>query len=151
MPRTAHKQSVTSEPDVQAAPTHKHILSVDVEDYFQVEAFAGIVTRESWDHFPSRVEDNCHRLLDIFDQYGARATFFILGWVADRFPSLVRRIHERGHEVACHSFWHRRVYSLSPREFRDDTRAACEAIEQAASVRVQGYRAPTWSVTGSSL
>ncbi|HWZ45608.1 MAG TPA: XrtA system polysaccharide deacetylase [Candidatus Saccharimonadales bacterium] len=132
-------------------PAQKHILSVDVEDYFQVEAFAGLVPRETWDQYPSRVSANCRRLLDLFERYQATATFFVMGWVADRFPELVREIHDRGHELACHSFWHRRVYHLTPDEFRRDTQSACQAIEQAASVRVQGYRAPTWSITKQSL
>jgi polysaccharide deacetylase family protein (PEP-CTERM system associated) len=134
---------------VKAAPSH--VLSVDLEDYFHVEAFAGMVSRESWNSYPCRVVDNCRRLLDIFDRYGVTATFFTLGWVAHRFPSIVREIQERKHELACHSFWHRRVDSLTPSEFRSDTRQACDAIEQAASVRVRGYRAPTWSISRGSL
>jgi len=137
--------------DMDASPALNHILSVDLEDYFQVEAFAGVVSRSEWDQFPSRVEGSCHRLLDIFDRHAVKATFFVLGWIADRFPRLVREVHERGHDLACHSYWHRKVSSLSPSEFRADTRAACHAIEQAASVRVTGYRAPTWSVTPASL
>lgn len=129
----------------------KHILSIDLEDYFHVEAFAGVVSRDKWNRYPSRVERNCHLLLDIFDRHSVKATFFVLGWVAQRFPKLVREVHQRGHELACHSYWHRRVSSLTPAEFRTDTRAACDAIEQAASVRVTGYRAPTWSVTPQSL
>jgi polysaccharide deacetylase family protein (PEP-CTERM system associated) len=129
----------------------RHILTVDVEDYFQVEAFAGSVSRESWDRFPSRVVENTRRLLDLFDRFDARATFFVLGWVAHRFPMLVREIHDRGHELACHSFWHRRVDSLTPQEFLSDTRDARNAIEQAASVQIYGYRAPTWSITSRSL
>ena len=128
-----------------------HILSVDVEDYFHVEAFAGTVSRESWDQYPCRVVENCHRLLDIFDRHAVKATFFILGWVAQHFPRIVREISNRGHELACHSFWHRRVDSLTPTQFRSDTREACDAIEQAASVRVLGYRAPTWSIRRQSL
>lgn len=124
---------------------------MDVEDYFHVEAFAGCVSRADWDNYTSRVEDNCLRLLDIFDRYQAKATFFVLGWVARRFPSVVREIHGRGHELACHSFWHRKVDSLTPQEFREDTRAACDTIEQAASVRVKGYRAPTWSITRNAM
>ena len=89
--------------------------------------------------------------MDIFDRFQVKATFFVLGWVADRFPALIREVHRRGHELACHSFWHRKVDSLTPAEFRDDTRQACVAIEQAASVRVCGYRAPTWSITRRSL
>jgi polysaccharide deacetylase family protein (PEP-CTERM system associated) len=129
----------------------QHILSVDVEDYFQVEAFAGSIPRGSWEQYPCRVVDNCHRLLDLFDRYQVKATFFTLGWVANRFPAIVREIHERGHELACHSFWHRKVDSLTPGQFRADTREACDAIEQAASVRVTGYRAPTWSISRRSL
>src|ERR1700741_191644 len=129
----------------------RHVLSVDVEDYFQVEAFAGLVTRDSGDQYPSRVVANTERLLDLFDQNSTKATFFLVGWVAERFPELVREVHRRGHELACHSFWHRTVYSLTPEEFRRDTRAAVQAIEQAAGVRVLGYRAPTWSITADSL
>lgn len=128
-----------------------HILSVDVEDYFHVEAFAGTVSRSSWEQYPCRVVDNCLRLLEIFDRYKVKATFFVLGWVADRFPAIVRKISDCGHELACHSFWHRKVDSLTPGQFRADTREACDAIEQAASVRVSGYRAPTWSITSRSL
>lgn len=128
-----------------------HVLTVDVEDYFHVEAFAGSISRSDWNSYPSRVEDNCRRLLDIFDCHHVKATFFVLGWVAHRFPLIVREIHARGHELACHSFWHRKVNSLTPQEFREDTRAACDAIEQAASVRVKGYRAPTWSITRDAM
>lgn len=128
-----------------------HILSVDVEDYFQVEAFADRVSRSSWDRWPSRVSDNTRRVLDLFDRYRAKATFFFVGWVAERFPDLVREVAARGHELACHSYWHRPVYSLSPREFREDTQAARMAIEQAAGTRVLGYRAPTWSITKDCL
>lgn len=134
-----------------SSPKPDHILSVDVEDYFHVEAFAGVVSRESWDEYPCRVVENCRRLLDILDRYQAKATFFVLGWVADRFPAIVFEIRNRGHELACHSFWHRKVNSLSPAQFRADTREACDVIEQAASVRVSGYRAPTWSITTGSL
>ncbi len=134
-----------------SSPELKHILSIDLEDYFHVEAFAGVVSRDDWDRYPARVEHNCHLLLDLFDKHSVKATFFVLGWIAQRFPRLVREVHERGHELACHSYWHRKVSSLSPVEFRADTRAACDAIEQAASVRVMGYRAPTWSVTPQCL
>lgn len=128
-----------------------HILSVDVEDYFQTEAFSSTVPRSEWAQYPSRVEANTLRLLDIFEKAEAKATFFVLGWVADRFPSLVREIAARGHELACHSYWHRTVYSLDPEVFRADTRSAVHAIEDAAGIRVSGYRAPTWSITRNSL
>lgn len=128
-----------------------HVLSVDVEDYFQVEAFADKVSIDTWDQWPSRVVANTQRLLDLFDQRTAKATFFMLGWVAHRFPQLVREIHARGHELACHSFWHRAVYRLTPEEFRRDTRQARDTIEQAAGVPILGYRAPTWSITATCL
>jgi polysaccharide deacetylase family protein (PEP-CTERM system associated) len=137
-------------PATASVSSIRHIMSVDVEDYFHVEAFAGVVPRESWNRYPCRVVDNCNRLLDIFDRYGVKATFFMLGWVADRFPAMVREVHNRGHELACHSFWHLKVDSLTPSQFRADTRQACDAIGQAASVRVSGYRAPTWSISKRS-
>jgi polysaccharide deacetylase family protein (PEP-CTERM system associated) len=128
-----------------------HVLSVDVEDYFQVEAFAGQVSRDSWDRWPSRVVANTQRLLDLFDQYEAKATFFFVGWVAARFPYLVREVQARGHELACHSYWHRTVYSLSAQEFREDTRRAKRVIEDASGAVVNGYRAPSWSITRDCL
>lgn len=128
-----------------------HVLSVDVEDYFQVEAFAGQVSRESWDRWPSRVVENTHRVLDLFEKHQARGTFFFVGWVAARFPHLVRETQARGHEIACHSYWHRTVYSLTPQEFREDTRRAKRAIEDACGATVQGYRAPSWSITKDCL
>jgi polysaccharide deacetylase family protein (PEP-CTERM system associated) len=128
-----------------------HLLSVDVEDYFQVEAFAGSVDRKSWQQWPSRVVANTHRVLDVFDRHNAKGTFFFVGWVAARFPHLVREVQSRGHELACHSYWHRTVYSLTQDEFRKDTRQAKKAIEDAAGVPISGYRAPSWSITKSCL
>lgn len=129
----------------------ENILSVDVEDYFQVEAFADVVDRFQWESYSCRVEDNTKRLLDLLDEYGTRATFFILGWVAERFPTLVREIVARGHEPACHSYWHRLIYTLTPEEFRKDTCRAKEVIEQAANMAIYGYRAPSYSITARSL
>jgi polysaccharide deacetylase family protein (PEP-CTERM system associated) len=129
----------------------RFVLSVDVEDYFQVEAFAGIVNRAEWDRWPSRVVGNTHRCLDLCDEFGAQATYFVLGWVAQKFPGLVREIQERGHEIACHSFWHRPVYSLTPDTFRQDLRDARMATEDAAGVALAGYRAPSWSITRNCL
>ncbi|HMD50890.1 MAG TPA: polysaccharide deacetylase family protein, partial [Bryobacteraceae bacterium] len=126
------------------------ILSVDVEDYFQVEAFSRDIDRSSWIAYPSRVEQNTHRVLDLFDELEIKATFFILGWVADYFPGLVREIVARGHEPACHSYWHRLVYDLTPEQFLRDASRAKEAIEQAGGSRVYGYRAPSFSITERS-
>ena len=128
----------------------RNILSIDVEDYFQVEAFAGAISPSDWDRFDRRVENNTLRMLDLLDEQHAEATCFILGWVAERYPGLVREIVSRGHEAACHSYWHRRIDRLTPDEFRDDTRRAKDAIEQAAGVGIVGYRAPSFSVTARS-
>lgn len=127
------------------------VLSVDVEDYYHVEAFADVVAREQWPAYPSRVENNTRRLLDLLEAAQVKATCFILGWVAERYPGLVRQIAARGHEIACHSYWHRPIFRLTPAEFRQDTRRAKDVIEQAAGVGVAGYRAPSFSVTRKSL
>ena len=126
-------------------------LSVDVEDYFQVSAFDGAVSRGSWDQRESRVCANTDRLLDVFDEFGVRGTFFVLGWVAERFPSLVRRMAMQGHEIASHGYGHRLVYDLTPAEFREDVRRAKALLESIGGAAVQGYRAPSFSVTQQSL
>jgi len=128
-----------------------NVFSVDVEDYFQVEAFSDIVPRERWQGYTLRVEANTHRILDLLDEHGIDATFFVLGWVAERLPDLVREIAARGHELACHSYWHRLIYKLTPGEFAEDTRRAKDVIEQAAGCQIFGYRAPSYSITSASL
>jgi polysaccharide deacetylase family protein (PEP-CTERM system associated) len=128
-------------------PQPVRVISVDLEEYFHVEAFADIISRSSWDSYASRVEPSTARLLDMFDETGTKATFFSLGWVAERHPGIIREIVRRGHEVACHSYWHRLVYRLSPEEFRADTMKAKDVIEQVAGVAVNGYRAPCFSIT----
>ena len=117
----------------------RSIISVDVEDYFHVEAFSSVIDRTAWGSYECRVERNTERILDMLDDCHVTATFFILGWVAERYPSLVRKIVERGHEPACHSYWHRLVYRLTPAEFRDDTLLAKNAIEQAVGIEIYGY------------
>ena len=124
----------------------RNALTVDVEDYFQVEAFAGVVARASWDTLPSRVEANTDRLLALFDQHGARATFFTLGWVAERAPALIRRIVAAGHELASHGFWHGRVDRQTPELFAADVDRARKLLEDIGGVPVTGYRAPTFSI-----
>jgi polysaccharide deacetylase family protein (PEP-CTERM system associated) len=126
-------------------------MTVDVEDYFQVSAFEDRVSRANWDGFESRVCRNTERLLEIFDTEGVTCTFFVLGWIADRFPRLVRQIHAAGHELASHGYSHRLVYEIGESEFRDDLRRARLAIESAAGVPVVGYRAPSFSITQQSL
>jgi len=134
----------------KAQPSGVAILTVDVEDYFHVEAFADRVGQAQWENYQGRVVDNTMRLLDLFDEAQVKTTCFILGWVAERAPQLVREIVSRGHEAACHSYWHRPVFNLSPEEFREDTSRAKRVIEQAAGVPVYGYRAPSFSITDRS-
>ena len=129
----------------------RNVISVDVEDYFHVEAFSDIVDRKNWDQYPSRVEANTKRILDLLDESGVKGTFFVLGWVAERYPNLVREIVSRGHELACHSYWHRLIFNLDPKEFREDTLRAKAVLEQAAGLPVYGYRAPSFSIVTSSL
>ena len=126
-------------------------MSVDVEDYFHVSVFDGIVPRSGWAQMESRVCANTDRLLDIFDEYGVRSTFFILGWVAERHPALVSRIAGRGHEIASHGYAHRLVYDQTPGAFREDVRRAKALLEDAAGCRVLGFRAPSYSITPRSL
>ena len=126
-------------------------MTVDVEDYFHVSAFAHLVSPSDWPSFESRVGANTEKLLRLFERNGVHATFFVLGWVAERFPHLVRRIHEDGHEIASHSYDHGLVYEKSPESFRADLRRARTAIDEACGVWVRGYRAPSYSVTERSL
>lgn len=126
-------------------------LSVDVEDYYQVQAFAALVPRESWPTFPSRVVPNTRRLLDLFDESGARGTFFVLGWVARAEPDLVREIAARGHEVASHGMDHRMLTELAPDEFLVQARDSRALLEDLAQAPVLGFRAPSYSVGKSTL
>jgi polysaccharide deacetylase family protein (PEP-CTERM system associated) len=122
-------------------------MSVDVEDWFQVENLKPVVPRASWDTRESRVERNTNRILDILQAQNIRGTFFILGWVAERQPGLIRRIAEQGHEIACHGYGHELLYNLSPDEFRADV-SRCKAIlEDLTGQSVLGYRAPSFSIT----
>ena len=139
-----HPDLATQEPIVNA-------MSIDVEDYFHVSVFDGIVPRASWPDMQSRVVQNTNRLLDIFDEFGVRSTFFVLAWVGERHPDLVRRIAECGHEVASHGYAHRLVYDQTRKAFRDDVRRAKALLEDAAARPVVGYRAPSYSITPRSL
>jgi polysaccharide deacetylase family protein (PEP-CTERM system associated) len=126
-------------------------MTVDVEDYFQVSVFEGIAPRHRWDQFESRVSANTERLLSLFAETGVKATFFVLGWVAERHRHLVRLIADSGHEIASHGYAHRLVYDLTKATFRDDTRRAKGIIEDAGGREVLGYRAPSYSITPRSL
>jgi polysaccharide deacetylase family protein (PEP-CTERM system associated) len=121
-------------------------MTIDVEDYFQVEAFASTIDRSDWESLPRRVERNTERLLQVLAESGVEATFFILGWVAERHPQLVRRVVAQGHELASHGFGHLRVDRQSPEEFRDDVRHSKRVLEDLGGVPVRGYRAPTFSI-----
>jgi polysaccharide deacetylase family protein (PEP-CTERM system associated) len=128
-----------------------NVISVDVEDYFHAEIFSAVIDRSQWTRQTERVEANTMRLLQLFGELKVEATFFILGWVAERWPRLVRAIADHGHELACHSYWHRLIYQLKPDDFREDTRRAKAVIEQAAGQQILGYRAPTYSIASRSL
>ncbi|MDP9414650.1 MAG: DUF3473 domain-containing protein [Pseudomonadota bacterium] len=121
-------------------------LSVDVEDWFQVGAFEAVIAREDWDFLPQRVERNGHAVLDLFEQAGVKGTFFTLGWVAARYPALMRRIVGAGHEIASHGWDHARVFTMTPSLFRADLQRARIAIEDASGHSPIGYRAPSFSI-----
>lgn len=131
--------------------TIQNAMSVDVEEYFTIQSLAERVPRDTWPAHPLRADQETLRILDLFDDHGIKATFFVLGWVGERHPRLVREIHERGHEVAAHSYWHRLVFEMSPEEFREDTRRTKALLEDLTGAPVIGYRAPTYSVTRASL
>src|SRR3984957_12117895 len=121
-------------------------MTVDVEDYFQVYAFFHCIPRESWDLYASRVEANVERILAQFAAAGVVATFFTLGWIAERYPAMVRRIVDAGHELASHGYDHRRVDAMDAAAFREDLRRTRGILQDTGGVAVRGYRAPTFSV-----
>jgi polysaccharide deacetylase family protein (PEP-CTERM system associated) len=129
----------------------QNALTVDVEDYFQVSAFAKSVSPHDWDNFSLRVEKNTHKLLDLFDERQIKATFFVLGWVAERENSLILEIANRGHEVACHGYSHQLVYNQSPDVFRQETIRSKSLLEDIIQQPVRGYRAASYSITNRSL
>jgi polysaccharide deacetylase family protein (PEP-CTERM system associated) len=157
MPRQAGAANVYSAPssaDICEAGGRTLVLNaltVDVEDYFHASAFDGCVARSQWTAADSRVARNVDRLLEVFDAAGVRATFFILGWVADHHPDVVRRIRDAGHELASHGYAHELVYATTPEGFRFDLRRARRSIQRASGVSVVGYRAPSFSITKRSL
>jgi len=126
-------------------------LTVDVEDYFHVAALAPSIPRDSWNSRESRVVGNTQKLLAIFEQFDVRGTFFVLGWVAERHPQLVRDIAARGHEIACHGYSHRLVYEQSPKEFHEETLRSKNLLENITGSAVLGYRAASYSIVRESL
>lgn len=126
-------------------------MSVDVEDYFQVSAFESVIDRADWDRLECRVESNTRNAMALFAEADVKATFFVLGWVADRYPGLVREIVDNGHELASHGYSHRRITMLDRERFRDEIKTSKKILEDIGSVEVKGYRAPSYSIVESTL
>jgi polysaccharide deacetylase family protein (PEP-CTERM system associated) len=126
-------------------------FTVDVEDYFHVSGFASRIRRSDWKDFPCRVVANTQRILKLLAEAEVRATFFVLGWVAHRYPQIVREIKAAGHEIGNHSYWHRLVYNLTPDAFRDDLRLANRVLQDITGEPVVAFRAPSFSITNRSL
>jgi polysaccharide deacetylase family protein (PEP-CTERM system associated) len=139
------------EPLPRSAGHSRNALTVDVEEYFQVAAFEGTIPRDAWDRSESRVEFNTGRVLDLIAARGCKATFFVLGWIAERHPALVRRIVADGHELASHGYDHTRVHQFTPARFRADVTRTKDILEDIAGVPVRGYRAPSYSINGRNL
>lgn len=129
----------------------RNAMSVDLEDYFQVSAFEHHISREDWDSIPSRVERNTERILALFDTHGARATFFVLGWIAERHPALIRRIAAAGHEIASHGYSHVRATQQSPAEFERDVVRTRMILEDVSGSGVKGFRAASFSIGQENL
>ncbi len=127
-------------------PLLTNAMTVDVEDYFQVQAFATCIDRESWNRIPCRVEANMDRILAQFSEAGVKGTFFTLGWIAERYPQIVRQIVAAGHELASHGYGHARADGQTPEVFAADVRHAKALLEDQGGVKVCGYRAPTFSI-----
>jgi polysaccharide deacetylase family protein (PEP-CTERM system associated) len=124
-----------------------HALSFDIEDWFHLIEVDATSDLSVWDSFPTIVVERTRQILDLLSEFDVQATFFILGWVADRHPELVPMIAERGHEIGSHSYWHRKVYELTPRAFRDDLQRSLDTLHRHPGVRVRGFRAPSFSIT----
>ncbi len=137
-------RAIIDNPNVNAPIVNA--MSVDIEEYFQVGAFENTIARADWGNIGSRVEHNTGRVLDLYAQAGIKATFFTLGWVAERHPRLIRRIVAEGHELASHGYAHDRVTSFTPDQFRADLRRARGLLEDAGGVAIRGYRAPSFSI-----
>ncbi len=129
---------------------HANLLTVDVEDYFHATGLGGTETRHLWHTLPGRVEYNTRRLLRVLDRHGVRATFFVLGWVAKRYPALVQEIHTTGHEIASHGWGHELVYRMTPEQFEQDVVRAKHTLEDLIGTEVLGYRAPSFSIVEAS-
>ncbi len=129
----------------------RNAMTIDVEDYFQVSAFAAHIPRESWESIPCRVERNIDRILTLLDERQAKATFFTLGWIAERYPAMVKRIVSNGHELASHGWAHQRVSDQKPQEFLDDIVRSKALLEDISGQKILGYRAPSFSIGSNTL
>jgi polysaccharide deacetylase family protein (PEP-CTERM system associated) len=128
-----------------------HAMTVDVEDYFHVAAFNKVIDPSTWDSWPCRVEQNTNTLLALFDRNKIKITFFILGWVAERYPELIKRIHQQGHEIASHGYSHQLIYKQDPKVFREETAKSKQILEDLIQQPITGYRAASYSITRNSL
>lgn len=128
----------------------RNAMTVDVEDYFHVSAFAKNINQRDWGNYQLRVEKNTRRLMDLFDEHGVKATFFVLGWVAERTSGLVKEIADKGHEVGCHGYSHQLVYNQAPEVFREETLRSKRILEDIVNKPVRGYRAASYSITEKS-
>lgn len=126
-------------------------MSIDVEDYFQVSNFTSFIPMSQWESFALRVEKNTENLLEIFQRFQVKSTFFILGWVAERFPRLIQRMAQEGHEIASHGYQHELVYDIGPAKFREDLTKSKKILEDLSQKKILGYRAPSYSITKESL
>lgn len=134
-----------------SSPSVTNAMTVDVEDYFQVSAFEGVIPRKDWDVIPCRVEENVDRILDLFSRYDVKGTFFTLGWIAQRYPALIHKIVGEGHELASHGWDHTRVIHQNAEDFRKDVRTTKHLLEDISGVCVKGYRAASYSINQTNL
>lgn len=126
-------------------------LTIDIEDYFQVSNFSEVITFSNWDKYECRVEMNTERILNILNDFDAKATFFILGWIAERYPGLVKTIQQQGHEIACHGYVHRSIRHQTETEFKEDVKISKKILEDIVGEEIIGYRAPVYSITRNSM
>ncbi len=126
-------------------------MTIDIEDYFQVSAFENVIDRSDWERLPCRVEQNTDKALQLFSQHGVKATFFVLGWVAHRYPQLIKRIVEQGHELASHGWDHVRIIKMTKDEFREDIIKTKKLLEDLSGTEIKGYRAPSYSIGTKNL
>ncbi len=126
-------------------------LTIDVEDYYMVSSFADKISYDDWGSLESRVERNTQTILNLLDEYKVKATFFVLGWVCNKYPKLVKEIHQAGHEVASHGYSHRLIYNLTRNEFREDIRRAKESLEDTIGAEIYGFRAASYSIIRETL